>query len=796
VTAPLEEYIQDNREACYMLLRRYLALGKSFLLKSELWDELQAFCEEHPDMNLAESPLFRMVASAQEAAVESPWIYLAVRSYVARWKYLRIHIESIQLEPVTVSEFLAFKERLVTGSSQDNGWTLEFDIGPFSREFPKLKESRSIGRGVEFLNRRLSSQLFQELGKGDQRLLEFLRVHQCQGVQLMVNDRISNVAELRHSLRHVDDYLAEQSVDAVWDDVCHTLQSLGFEPGWGRTVARMRDTFSLLTDILEAPDPGALERFLGRIPMIFNLAIITPHGYFGQANVLGMPDTGGQVVYILDQVRALEKEMRRRVTEQGLDIEPQILVVTRLIPEAGNTTCNQRIEPIIGTENARILRVPFRSLDGEVIPHWISRFKVWPYLERFTKDVEREMLAELSGRPDLIIGNYSDGNLVATLLARDLEVTQCNIAHALEKTKYLMSDLYWQDNDEQYHFACQFTADLISMNAADFIITSSYLEIAGRSDSVGQYESYNAFTLPGLYRVVNGVEMFDPKFNIVSPGADAEVYFPYKEQSRRLSGLHSEIESMIYGNDPRPDARGCLEQHDKSLIFSMARLDRIKNITGLVEWFGQNQELREQANLLVIAGHVDASQSQDREETAQIHRMHELIEHYKLDNQIRWLGVQLDKNMAGEIYRYVADRQGVFVQPALFEAFGLTVVEAMSSGLPTFATRYGGPLEIIENGVSGFHIDPNHGEVSSQSIVEFFKRAQLEPGYWQTISDAALERIRSRYTWDLYAERMMTLSRIYGFWNYVTNLERGETRRYLEMFYGLQYRQLAAKVPY
>ena len=37
--------------------------------------------------------------------------------------------------------------------------------------------------------------------------------------------------------------------------------------------------------------------------------------------------------------------------------------------------------------------------------------------------------------------------------------------------------------------------------------------------------------------------------------------------------------------------------------------------------------------------------------------------------------------------RYIADKHGAFVQPALYEAFGLTVVEAMTSGLPTFATN-------------------------------------------------------------------------------------------------------------
>lgn len=50
------------------------------------------------------------------------------------------------------------------------------------------------------------------------------------------------------------------------------------------------------------------------------------------------------------------------------------------------------------------------------------------------------------------------------------------------------------------------------------------------------------------------------------------------------------------------------------------------------------------------------------------------------------------------------------LQPALYEAFGLTVVEAMTCGLPTFATCNGGPSEIIKNGKSGFHIDPYHGD--------------------------------------------------------------------------------------
>src|SRR5690606_11024494 len=100
----------------------------------------------------------------------------------------------------------------------------------------------------------------------------------------------------------------------------------------------------------------ALESFIARIPMIFKIAILSPHGWFAQENVLGKPDTGGQVIYILDQVRALEACLRERLSRCGLpEIEPRILVVTRLIPEAEDTTCDQRLEKIHRTRSAHIL---------------------------------------------------------------------------------------------------------------------------------------------------------------------------------------------------------------------------------------------------------------------------------------------------------------------------------------------------------------------------------------------------------------------------------------------------------
>ena len=85
------------------------------------------------------------------------------------------------------------------------------------------------------------------------------------------------------------------------------------------------------------------------------------------------------------------------------------------------------------------------------------------------------------------------------------------------------------------------------------------------------------------------------------------------------------------------------------------------------------------------------------------------------------------------------------LQPAFYEAFGLTVVEAMTCGLPTFATCHGGPAEIIENGVSGFHIDPYHPDQVATTMVDFFEKCKEDSSHWSKISDAGLQRIYERF---------------------------------------------------
>ena len=260
----------------------------------------------------------------------------------------------------------------------------------------------------------------------------------------------------------------------------------------------------------------------------------------------GKPDTGGQVVYILDAVRALEQELSARAAAAGVAhlAPPRIVILTRLIPEADGTTCNVRREPVEGTSHAVILRIPFRN-GGGVVRGFVSRFQCWPFLETFSMDAVAELKAELGGDDvALICGHYSDGGIVAGHLKERAfpGATLSHTAHALEKTKYPQAALRWASPALRgYNFGAHFTADFLAINRADFIITSTYNEIAGSpavaaataagggkggpaspaaaagtpcggagspGASPGQYESMTSFVMPGLFRVVDGVVRF------------------------------------------------------------------------------------------------------------------------------------------------------------------------------------------------------------------------------------------------------------------------------------------------
>ncbi|MEM8781001.1 MAG: sucrose synthase, partial [Cyanobacteria bacterium P01_G01_bin.49] len=722
-----------------------------YLLRNDILLTFENFCKEQekPFSYIQSSRLSQLVHCTQEIILEEASLCIVYRPKIAKQEIYRIY-ESLAVEPLTVQELLDIRDDFVGHFNPEEGDVFEIDLQPFYDYSPIIRDPKNIGRGMEFLNRYLSSKLFQDPRQWLDALFGFLNIHQYNGTTLLINGRIKNQQELSDQVKECLSFVSTLPDYKPYEEFRFELQDLGFEPGWGNTAYRVKETLGILDELIDSPDAKGLEAFLSRIPMIFRIVLVSVHGWFAQESVLGRPDTGRQVVYVLDQAKNLEQQLKEDITLAGLDalqIEPKVIILTRLIPNSDGTKCNQRLERVHGTENAWILRVPFREYNQNVTQNWISRFEIWPYLETYAIDSEKELMAEFQGSPDLIVGNYSDGNLVAFLLSRRLKITQFNIAHALEKSKYLFSNLYWQDLENVYHFSLQFTADLIGMNAANCIIASTYQEVAGLPNSVGQYESYHTFTMPGLYHIVHGIELFSPKFNVVPPGVNETVYFPYYQEKERISSINEQIEQLLFINEEPDRIFGSLENPNKRPIFSMGRLDRIKNIAGLIDIFGHSPDLQEQCNLIIVTGKLsvfDASNEQEREE---IERLYHLINAYDLHGKIRWLGVRLPKTESGEIYRVIADRRGIFVQPALFEPFGLTILEAMVSGLPTFGTQFGGPLEIIQDHINGFYINPTNLEETAQKILEFIQKCEENSNYWEDISQKAIERVQTTYTW-------------------------------------------------
>ncbi|MDY6933417.1 MAG: sucrose synthase, partial [Spirochaetota bacterium] len=728
----------------------------------------------------------------QELFVRDDHIALMFRFAIAKYRFYILRVDGEVIEEIGSSEYIDQKDYYILGE-QPVGKHLHIDYMPFYDYSPSIKDAKTIGNGIRYLNRYLSSNIFSRPDEWNAKLFNFIRLHKHNGEQLLVNGSIlTEFDQFYNGIQAVTEWLGKEHSDAPFSLVEKRMKEAGFESGWGNTVGRVLGTMQLLIDLLNEPTDILLEQFLSRVPMplISKIAIISPHGWFGQENVLGRPDTGGQVIYILDQVRALEKQLKQEIELAGLNIIPAIIVLSRFIPDAEDTTCNLRKEKIHQTDNCWILRVPFKDKDHNIVNHWIPRFKIWPYLEQFAEDSTLQLISEFRGRPDLVIGNYSDGNLVSSLISERLDITQCTIAHALEKTKYLFSDLYWNDYEDDYHFSIQFAADIISMNRSDFIISSTYQEIAGTEESMGQYESYQFFTMPGLLQVQNGINLFDPKFNIIPPGVEEKLYFPYYLKDKRVENKTNIWKKRIFQENSN-DIYGELKYPDKIPIFTMARLDRIKNITGLIEAYGISETLRENCNLIFAAGTTHFEESKDIEEQEEIRKAYHLIDKYDLYNNVRWMP-SINKIDTGEVYRIIADYRGIFVQPAHFEAFGLTILEAMISGLPTFGPIFGGPLEIIEDGTSGFLLNTSSPQLIAEGIEDFIKRYFNDKSHWDFISENGIKRVKEHFTWKLYSERLLNLAKIYGFWRYsVSGKEKVKMHKYNDLIYNFIFKERA-----
>jgi glycosyltransferase involved in cell wall biosynthesis len=94
---------------------------------------------------------------------------------------------------------------------------------------------------------------------------------------------------------------------------------------------------------------------------------------------------------------------------------------------------------------------------------------------------------------------------------------------------------------------------------------------------------------------------------------------------------------------------------------------------------------------------------------------------------------------------------GIF--PSRIESFGLSVMEAMATGLPVIAARGGAVPENIEEGVTGVLVPVNN----SDALAEAIKKALDNPQSSETMAKAAKLAVQQKFSWDRAADSMIEI---------------------------------------
>lgn len=158
----IDSLLHRHEEAVRDLIERMREFGRSFLLASDLSDLFDLAVREGKAKKLKGTAIENLFHEAEEAVIQPTSISFSLRRGIGRWEYYSLLTDLLQVNTIEAEDFLVLKERVFDPEVGNGEWVLKLDLAPFNRGFPRMKETRSIGRGVEFLNRQLSGRLFTE----------------------------------------------------------------------------------------------------------------------------------------------------------------------------------------------------------------------------------------------------------------------------------------------------------------------------------------------------------------------------------------------------------------------------------------------------------------------------------------------------------------------------------------------------------------------------------------------------------------------------------------------------------
>ena len=158
------------------------------------------------------------------------------------------------------------------------------------------------------------------------------------------------------------------------------------------------------------------------------------------------------------------------------------------------------------------------------------------------------------------------------------------------------------------------------------------------------------------------------------------------------------------------------------------------------------------ANLVIIAGNRDDISELDEGSREVLTDILILVDRYDLYGKVAFPKHHKPDEVP-LIYRLATLSRGVFVNPALTEPFGLTLIEAAASGLPIVATEDGGPRDIVNNCKNGLLIDPLNSLDIADKIYQVINYKRM----WNRFSAYGLKGVLQHYSWEAHA---MTYSKV------------------------------------
>ena len=409
------------------------------------------------------------------------------------------------------------------------------------------------------------------------------------------------------------------------------------------------------------------------------------------------PDTGGQTKYVVDLARALARH-----PDVG-----EVLLVTRLIVDTAVGPDYARVEESLG-DGARIVRIPCGP------DEYVPKEQLWDHLDSFTDNL-MSWLQDHGHAPGVIHSHYADAGYVGVRLSNLLGVPLIHTGHSLgrDKRKRLLARGIGREQIERtYNIERRIDAEEEVLANADLVITSTHNEIEQ------QYGLYNYYD-PG--RMV-----------VIPPGTDLEQFHPARPGE--CFPFSAKVERFL--TDP-----------GKPLVLALSRADERKNIAALVEAFGESPELQDAANLLIIAGNREDIRDLESGPQAVLTDLLLVMDAYDLYGRVA-MPKQHTPEEVPQIYRMVAAGGGLFINPALTEPFGLTLLEAAASGLPLVATENGGPVDIIRNCQCGELVDPLDKEQIANALLKYL----CDKDEWRRASENGITQVRALYSWETHAE--------------------------------------------